>query len=163
MGNIARIYIHNRSNILPEVQKMIGPQIPKELREKREKERREKSTGKGGDSVIQEQRNEAPNNVVKESNTENGKDERDSSDSEDSDSDDIMGPSLPGTHTSEVETKLSLMQLHQEKLKSSGIDAKNKITKYDSKKGLNDEIKKEMLRKLNMAGGLKGKFTSGLT
>lgn len=140
---------------------MIGPQIPKELREKRDKEslsRQEKADIKSNDGKLpittneQKTKSEAAPDVI-------------SSDSSSDSDDDFMGPSLPGTKTlqnDEIPSKLSLMQLHQEKLKNSGIETKNKITKYDTKKAFNDEIKKEMLRKLNMDGGLKGKFTSGL-
>lgn len=142
---------------------MIGPQIPKELREKRDKEsisRQERADTKSSDG------NFPITTKEEETKSEDAPNGINSSDSSSDSDDEFMGPSLPGTKTSqndETPSKLSLMQLHQEKLKNSGIETKNKITKYDTKKAFNDEIKKEMLRKLNMDGGLKGKFTSGLS
>ncbi|EMG48757.1 hypothetical protein G210_0620, partial [Candida maltosa Xu316] len=89
-----------------------------------------------------------------------------------SDLDDFIGPvliqskpeKLPSKPEPETNTEKptepnrpSLLELHQQKTSGST----NPNPQYDSTKALNDEVKEELLRKLNANGGLSGRFTSG--
>lgn len=54
----------------------------------------------------------------------------------------------------------TLQQLHEKRQQEMGSKDKHKLTKFDHAKGLNDEVKQELLRKLNADGGLSSRFTS---
>ena len=89
---------------------------------------------------------------------------------EDSDWDDFKGPILiPKASPTIIPAKTvdipdrgpSLQELHIKKQAISKESDKHKIpTHFDHSKGLNEEFKQELLRKLNADGGLSGRFTS---
>lgn len=75
-----------------------------------------------------------------------------------SDLDDFIGPVLiPKSETTipATSSKPSLLELHQQKTQDSEV-----TTQYDPTKALHDEVKEELLRKLQANGGLSGRFTS---
>ncbi|ODV80067.1 uncharacterized protein CANTADRAFT_89650 [Suhomyces tanzawaensis NRRL Y-17324] len=124
---------------------MIGPHIPKELREQRKKQKEaEKTQPEPSEDISSDDDIDGPQ----------------------------LGPPVPQVPSlqeekhqdgkksdSEVAKKPTLLELHQKKLKESGISDKNRIHKFDHKQGLNDEVKKEILRNVN-AKGL-SRFTTG--
>ncbi|RCK58753.1 hypothetical protein Cantr_07685 [Candida viswanathii] len=74
-----------------------------------------------------------------------------------SDLDDFIGPVLKPktTEPAEKASTPSLLELHQQKTLGSET-----TTQYDPTRALNDEVKEELLRKLQANGGLSGRFTS---
>ncbi|RCK62747.1 hypothetical protein Cantr_09226 [Candida viswanathii] len=74
-----------------------------------------------------------------------------------SDLDDFIGPFLKPETTEPTEKAFtpSLLELHQQKTQSSET-----TPQYDPTRALNDEVKEELLRKLQANGGLSGRFTS---
>lgn len=75
-----------------------------------------------------------------------------------SDLDDFIGPVLISKSETTIpatSSKPSLLELHQQKTQDSEV-----TTQYDPTKALHDEVKEELLRKLQANGGLSGRFTS---
>lgn len=79
---------------------------------------------------------------------------------DESDLEDFIGPVLIHKPQREATvptttSKPSLLELHQQKTQGNETN-----TQYDPTKALNDEVKEELLRKLQANGGLSGRFTS---
>lgn len=142
---------------------MIGPSIPKEILETRrksaskEKNFDNESSDDSEDDIVGPQfpKTQSTEQINTESTHNHKKEECEKQDSG------FVDPEMKERDDEEkvsVATRKedSLLDIHRAK-----TSTKNKITKFDSKDNLNSEIRKEILRKLDQNGGLKGKFTRG--